>query len=580
MMRNAMLRYRDIFSLRFFLTWALVALALATGAAVHAAEEQGEPTDSADSFWGTKPRAEMHGPPQITVEALVARSPVIVRGRIDSGKEDSIFGSPPMPTLLHVTQVLKGSAAKELIYTPWSEGPVGGYNMAMGAAGDEFLCFLFEDAEQAGNDGPRTYECIYGFNLAHGGELGSNPGIWNFDLEPVRDCDDILRITRDELARNPRTPRTEILYAGEYSDYWGYEFVVVPSDERLVGNARQWAVSPRALTRCYAAATLVARGAPDAPLVLETMLHDDVYEQSRVFLSPWNVRKFPARMQAAALLSNMGRAVPVVGEEPANFYKPMPIWQAGAVVLAAAAAVFVYRRRRARLNLPRLSLGRLAGRGVGVLLLLAWIGLAVLWGRGARIADDWVFTSRGHLFDVTSYRGGLRCEVLRQWPLSTGPVHIAVAPHRTVACMRGTDDEGFWHEFGTEESQGPPGILWNAFRFEPHYFETRRPAEIPRPANAPPLVAADAFFPLPGAEPDLAASDAWLIVIPTRYAVLGGLPIPAFWIVSIALVAGRTARGMRRRRRGLCEGCGYDLRSTVLRCPECGRHVLRPVVGK
>ena len=48
------------------------------------------------------------------------------------------------------------------------------------------------------------------------------------------------------------------------------------------------------------------------------------------------------------------------------------------------------------------------------------------------------------------------------------------------------------------------------------------------------------------------------------------------WIVAavfLALPAGRTVstlRQLRRRARGLCPCCGYDLRASEGRCPECG----------
>lgn len=60
------------------------------------------------------------------------------------------------------------------------------------------------------------------------------------------------------------------------------------------------------------------------------------------------------------------------------------------------------------------------------------------------------------------------------------------------------------------------------------------------------------------------------VAVPHWFMAAVFLPLPAIWSVG----AIRHRRSARRRERGLCPQCAYDLRASADRCPECGASIV------
>lgn len=58
----------------------------------------------------------------------------------------------------------------------------------------------------------------------------------------------------------------------------------------------------------------------------------------------------------------------------------------------------------------------------------------------------------------------------------------------------------------------------------------------------------------------------WGVTVPAWFAVLALSLLPALWVRS----HGHRRTDVRRKANGCCRTCGYDLRATPNRCPECG----------
>lgn len=171
-----------------------------------------------------------------------------------------------------------------------------------------------------------------------------------------------------------------------------------------------------------------------------------------------------------------------------------------------------------------------------VLSLLLCAAFALLWLRSTRTADLIYRTTAGHRLELRIKRDLLVVREFRNWPVEE-PLQWETGK-QTVLPQAQLGPTLYWHNPTSSakvllDSQGRPTAV------------TRNPMQIS--AAMPTRVLFDLHF------------SGW---------TLGAALLPAMWLIT------RGTEQLRSRRQGAparCLACGYDLRATPDRCPECGR---------
>jgi hypothetical protein len=168
--------------------------------------------------------------------------------------------------------------------------------------------------------------------------------------------------------------------------------------------------------------------------------------------------------------------------------------------------------------------------GLTALSLLLCVAVCVLWARSYVCFDDVVYSGHFHVNNFCSYRG--RFFVQCGW---------FTADHLGRAAPPYSAGGWFWDSADVSGVGYPAADASRGWRLGG--FDAQRAVSKRLDASGRPEAGED------------------VVILPYWFPALLGAIAPVRW-------AGRRARG--RRRAGLCLSCGYDLRATPDKCPECG----------
>jgi hypothetical protein len=216
---------------------------------------------------------------------------------------------------------------------------------------------------------------------------------------------------------------------------------------------------------------------------------------------------------------------------------------------------------------------------LSVLSLMLCVGTVALEVLSFDVRDQVFAAERGgRLWWAVSERGRVEVVFAERWPVSEPIQHVRV-PVRSFKPREYTAGQAgaYWSWMGMRGMKGTGYI--NVLTTGPPFLNDEELAGSVPPHRSGPIALTEDPW-----NPWLATSDpgggfrvtspvlrVWAVSIPHALAAAAFAVPPAAWMV---LAARRAVARLRRVRRGLCRGCGYNLTANVSgTCPECGERV-------